>query len=357
MLSIIYPYRDRNIENLKRSLDSLDNQTNQEFEVFFVDYGSRKEFQETVRKLVSNYDFINYTFYPTQDQPWNKSKALNSVIKKLITDFCFVADADMIFHPMFVERAKYLQKDNKGIYFKVSFLEEKDNENASFAHVKEYRESTYEATGLSMFPVKALKELRGFDEFYHFWGAEDTDMHVRLKNAGYNVEFYDEEILLLHQWHPSYRSKLTKKLTESLHVDGIIQLNHKHLEYALKENITKVNPMGWGEVITQDQICKLEKPTFKISLLNNPYEVEDFLYGQLPLISGEVVQIKFEIDDYQKSFKYFAKKYLGKKIPRYIGLKEINDLVLKHIISSYRNKPYSYKIDLPQNQIILCMKL
>ena len=46
-----------------------------------------------------------------------------------------------------------------------------------------------EATGITLFPTEILKRMNGFDEFYHGWGAEDTDAHNRLKNLGLEFEF------------------------------------------------------------------------------------------------------------------------------------------------------------------------
>ena len=85
MLSILYPYRNRDSKRIKRSFDSLLEQTNENFEVFFIDYGSTPDLAVDIKRLCQNYPFISYQFYPTQYQPWNKSRALNSVIKNLKT--------------------------------------------------------------------------------------------------------------------------------------------------------------------------------------------------------------------------------------------------------------------------------
>ncbi len=64
MLTLIYPYRNRNIERVKRSLDSLKNQRVKDFSVQFVDYGSASEIASEVDSLLKNYDFVNYQYYP-----------------------------------------------------------------------------------------------------------------------------------------------------------------------------------------------------------------------------------------------------------------------------------------------------
>ncbi len=345
MLTLIYPYRNRDLERLKNSLDSLGKQTDSDFKVFFVDYGSQGERAQAAKKLCNNYNFVSYRYFKSQFQPWNKSRALNNVIKVLDTGFCFVADVDMIFHPQFVEKALKLQVKNKTIYFKVGFLKPDETEKSmNFSDHKNYRLSNHEATGLSMFPLNILKKLRGFDEFYHFWGAEDTDMHVRLKNAGYEVEFYDEEVLLLHQWHPSYRSTESRDLNKELQIDGIVQLNHQHLKHAVEYKTTKVNRESWGECITLEELNELEKALVNFVLDNEQRKIDHLLYVVMPEAKNQILKIIIQKDSFRNSLKYRAKRLLNKKVPEYYSLKEINDKILLHLISFYRNKAYIYKI-------------
>ena len=358
MISIIYPYRNRDLQRLKNSLDSLQSQISTAFEVFFIDYGSESGIAKTVEKLVSGYEFADYKFHPTRDQPWNKSRALNSVIKDLTTDFCFVADVDMIFSPEFVGKTSELKNIQKAYYFQTGFLDAKETFKArKFDQYRNYRKSNDEVTGLTLFPVKALQELRGFDEFYHFWGAEDTDMHVRLKNAGYEVEFYDKKILMLHQWHESYQSSERSDLSGNLQLSGIIQLNHQHLKFTQLNKVTKVNFESWGKVMNQNSLEELEELPVTLNLNSERGKIEDLLYGQLPVMKGRSVKIRVTEDPYQESVKFRIKKMLGKKVPEFYSLKEINDLVLLHLISFYRDRPYIFKVGEDLKSITFCIKL
>jgi len=345
LLTLIYPYRNRDLERLKNSLDSLKNQTVSDFKVFFVDYGSDEKKAKMVELLCGEFGFVTYKFYSTQFQPWNKSKALNSVIKNLITGYCFVADVDMIFHPQFIEKALKLQARNKTVYFQVGFLRPGETvKEKEFFSFKNYRLSNDGASGLSMFPVNILKELRGFDEFYHFWGAEDTDMHIRIKNAGNEIEFYDEEVLMLHQWHSSYRSSESGKLSKELQISGIVQLNHQHSKYALENKTTIVNRKNWGECISVEEFNELEKAPVNFVLDNERRKIDHFLYVLMPEVKSEILKITIQNDPFQNTLKFRAKRLLRKKVPEYYSLKEINDKILLHLISFYRNKAYIYKI-------------
>jgi len=357
LFTLIYPYRNRDLERLKNSLNSLENQTNSNFEVCFVDYGSEEKRAKMVELLCSEFDFVNYKFYSAQFQPWNKSKALNSVIKNLKSGYCFVADVDMIFHPQFIEKALKLQVKNKTVYFQVSFLgAEEAIKRKDFFSYKNYRLSNHEATGLSMFPVNVLKELRGFDEFYHFWGAEDTDMHVRIKNAGYEVEFYDLEVLMLHQWHSTYRSSETSEFSKTFQISGIVQLNHQHLKHALKYKTSKVNRENWGESISFEELNELEKATVNFTLDNERRKIDHFLYAVMPEAINGILKITIKKDPFQNSPKFKVKKLMGKKVPEYYTLKQINDKVLLHIISFYRHKPYTFKISKDLKEIEFAIK-
>jgi glutamate formiminotransferase len=55
MITIVYAYRNREISRIKKSFDSLKIQSNQNFNVELVDYGSNVEHSKEVQKLVSNY--------------------------------------------------------------------------------------------------------------------------------------------------------------------------------------------------------------------------------------------------------------------------------------------------------------
>lgn len=357
MLSILYPYRDRDLKRVRRSLDSLLKQKNKNFKVYFIDYGSSQDIAEAIRKLCLNYPFITYKYYPTQFQPWNKSRALNSIIKKLETEFCFIADVDIIFHPDFIDTALDLMKNNITTYFQVAYLDPSQSlAEIQFSPNKNYRLSNDEATGLSLFPVEQLKGLNGFDEFYHFWGAEDTDMHVRLKNAGFKVEFYSDKILLFHQWHESYQRRERVGLTSEFQVNGIISLNHEHLKNAKNNGVTVVNHCNWGEILTIKEAAQLEEALIYLKVTNEKRQVNEVIYGLLPGFKDRIIKIKFTLDTFENSLRYKTKKLMGKKIPEFYSLKEINDLVLLHLISIYRNNPYMIKINIPRQEIEVAIK-
>ncbi|MDP2060793.1 MAG: galactosyltransferase-related protein, partial [Flavobacteriaceae bacterium] len=228
MLTILYVYKDKDCVRLEHSLQSLKHQTFDDFKVILVDYGSNKKFSDELQKTIKKFNFVKVISSYNSNQIWSRAKALNIGIKALdiSTDYVFTADIDMIFSENFVEKLTSLKKDNLAFFFKVGFLNQEESSCAkSFKDYKVSFASDVGAQGLSLFPLKALQEVGGFDEFFHFWGAEDTDLHNRLALAGYQIEFYNREILMLHQWHPSYRSLEQNRLTLSPRLSNIARLN------------------------------------------------------------------------------------------------------------------------------------
>ncbi|HKR05406.1 MAG TPA: glycosyltransferase [Bacteroidia bacterium] len=199
-VTIVYCYRNRDLARVKRSLDSLSGQTNKNFTVIFIDYGSENAFKEEVQKMTSRYSFCKYIYNDTRGMLWNRSHALNSGIRLAETEFVFTADIDMIFKNNFVEKLNQQAKDDCVTFFQVYYLPEK------FSNWENISSATYEtskkfALGLALLPVKIIKEIGGYDEFYCFWGLEDNDLEHRLNDSGIKTKFYDQEVLMYHQWH------------------------------------------------------------------------------------------------------------------------------------------------------------
>jgi glycosyltransferase involved in cell wall biosynthesis len=343
-ITILYTYRNRDIGRIRRSLDSLKQQLLQNFEVIFIDYGSKREVADEVKTVIAQYSFATYEYLYTELQPWNKSKAINYVLRNLNSEHCFIADVDMIFHPQFTSVLQQKISPNKASYFKVGYLsEEESKKELLFEEYKIKFYSNEEATGMTFFPTDVLKNRGGYDEFFHFWGSEDTDIHNRLKKAGCEVEYYKDKIFLLHQWHKNYRNRETKKLNTELQLKGIVEINNLHLlkNSENKEQIETSNE--WGKVLSKEDFDELE--SIKTKVLSNEKDVIDyFLYQELPFLHQEIIGVRIKEGPFRNSFKYKIKRLLGKKVPQFYSLKEINDKLLLHIVSFYHQFPYSYKV-------------
>lgn len=357
MITLIYPYRNRSIERIKRSLDSLKGQSNTDFEVKFIDYGSNESFADQAKQLVASYGFAEYTYSHTQCQPWNKCRALNIIIKDLATEYCFVADVDMLYATHFIAKLHEVKNMEVATYFQVGYLSEDESaKDIAFSDYVPKFLSTNEATGLTLFPVKKLKEVNGFDEFFHFWGAEDTDMHHRLRNHGMRVKYYDQEVLILHQWHKSYLSDTRKDFSKELVLTGIEHLNHAHKDKNKALKVTKVNPNGWGESMSESDFIALKELAIDLEITNNIKDIDHLLHSLLPSRINEYLSIQIT-DSKETSLKDEVKKILGKSVNRYYSMQKVNDLLLMQLIAHYRNKNYIYEVSKDAHKITLKIKL
>ena len=343
-ITVLYAYRNRELDRIKRSLDSLKLQLLQNFEVVFIDYGSKRQMASEVKSLIGNYDFVTYEYLYTELQPWNKSKALNYAIKNLNSEYFFTADIDMIFHPEFTSILQKKCSPNKATYFQVGYLSEEESKKELFFEDYTIKFcSNEEATGMTLFPVNIIKKSRGYDEFFHFWGSEDTEIHNRLKKKGFEVEYYNDKIVLLHQWHKNYRNRETKELNTELQLTGIVEINSVHLLKKFEKKEQNNTSNEWGRVLSKEEFNELESVNTKV-LFNEKNLIDYFLYQELPLSNREIIAITFKESPIQNSFKYKIKTLLGKKVPKFYSLKEINDALLIHLVSFFHQYPYTYKV-------------
>lgn len=341
MLTLVLTYRNRDLNVVQKCLDSLQHQTNNNFKVILVDYGSAENYADGLSKIISNYSFIKLIYCPVKQQLFNKSKAINIALKNTNTEYFFVADVDMIFKDNFVQKILQIKQKDKIYYFQVGFLTKTEsNLNKKFIEYNIKHLTTPEATGMTLYPTKLLKEINGYDEFYHGWGAEDTDVHFRLRNAGYKVLFYDKELLLIHQWHSkSYRSNKSKEPFHS----SLEKINHQYLNIAnTKKRILANSNFNWGVLPKKESFTK---NTAIISLTNQKSEIEALLSGIMGNYKDKKLIVNIVPHKDYKSLKNSLKKKLGKKYLVFYEFEEINNLILETIIARFRNNYYEYNWD------------
>ncbi len=344
MISIVLTNRNRNLIIVKKCLDSLKYQCNTDFELFFVDYGSKEEYLLQLEELLANYSNLKFIACPVSDQLWNKSRAINIAF--------FVGDIDMIFHSEFVKKLYIIKDEQKVIYFQVGFLSQKetflnkefDNANIAFTSQKE-------ATGMTLYPTKILQEINGYDEFYHGWGAEDTDVHVRMHNFGVSINFFNHEILLKHQWHPkTYRTHLNM---DPYHFK-LEKINHSYIKISEISNKVQANlNFGWGLIPNQNQYSKLYSDSdFYFDLLSEDSKINAVI-AQLYTFKNKTVSIVVKEAQFNLKIKQVIKKIIGLKHLNFLPMKNVNDILLQEIIVHYRNLPYKYSFDQNKKEIHL----
>lgn len=343
MITIVLTYRNRDLRIVKNCLNSLKEQTNKSFKVILVDYGSDTNYSESIEKLSVNYKFVKLISCPVSGQLWNKCRAINIVLKQTKTPYFLVGDIDLIFHPKFIEKA-IKHASNKVVYFMYGFLSEEESQE-----VKKFEDYIVdflggeEVTGTTLFPTEKLLSVNGYDEFYHGWGAEDTDIHIRLKQLGIEIEFYNKEVLVKHQWHPkAYRSKLS---TSPFH-SNLERINSRYMKMTQLNKRIKVNlDFDWGQIPIKNEYMKLEEiPEYTISI--NPVDVDfSSLLAQLKNFKNEVVKIEIRDVDMKEKAKQLLKRILNRRFLNFLKMEDVNDAILEEIIKNFRNQPYIYNFN------------
>jgi glycosyltransferase involved in cell wall biosynthesis len=241
--SIIYIYRNRDMDRIYRSLTSLKNQTMKEFEVIFVDYGSDHEYSNQLIKLLNEFSFCKYVYVNTIGQYFNKSHALNIAIKNSNSEYIITCDVDMIFTNNLMENLNKLVNTNSAILFFAYFL---PKEFIDWNNIYNYKNQSIKGTSSSCgnhcINRKSLMEINGYDEYYIYWGAEDIDLASRYKQNNIDL-IWDEEVYGFHQWHPRMDHTMPLGLWSRLQ-------NY----YYKNMNISERNKNGWGEIITERKI-------------------------------------------------------------------------------------------------------
>ena len=358
MITILYTYKNKDVLRVKRSLDSLLTQTNSEFKVLFVDFGSNSSYSKDLQDVLKNYTFVSYLYSYHSHQPWSRSKAINIGLRHVNTPYVFIADIDMLFHKEFITALHHIKSPDCSYYFKVGFLDEKETQtNKDFEDYSISFESSPGAQGLSLFPTEALMKINGFDEFFHFWGGEDEDIHARLKISGLEVNFFDKRILMLHQWHPTYRNSLNKKLTVDLNHETITRINQERLRMNMHLRTSIVNAKDWGRIITKSEFERLTKPNVSFQLSNKKEEIDNFLFFTIQQFEDEIIEVSIKEDQFRKSLKYYVKKATRKRVPEYYTLKGVNDRLLLHLISLRKNSTYKYVVGEDLKSIVLTLQL
>lgn len=352
-IAIIYAHKNRDSERIRLSFESLQKQSSKNFEVIFVDYGSDAFLTEDLKKLMNQYDFVSSYFLPVPQLLWNKSKALNYGISQSVASYIFIADVDLIFHPKAIERLEQLKNTESFFLFKMGYLDRETSSGLkdlhSFDNLKASRVG--EVNGMVLATREAFLKVNGFDEFFHFYGAEDVDLFSRFETAGYKEEKAGE-MYFFHNWHRSFQGSEDEIVTRNPRLKNIMRINQEHYFRNVARKVLKPERQnGMGRILDPGRSSRLKDPSISYNIPNISARVEHFLEEELPTIKDEVVRAVFVVDPYYNSLKYRVKKNLGKETQPYLSLKEVNDLILKKILFNYRDHNYSFAINPDLNSI------
>lgn len=349
-LTIVIPNRSRNLKTVERSVSSIVPQLNAQTKLVLVDYGSPVDYQKELAILIQSFSNVELILCPTQGQLWNKSRCINMVLKNCETSHFMVCDMDMIWNPEFLKKEGTAFSLEESVYFSVGIMTQEESVLEKTFEAYEIKfQTNEEATGITVFPTEHLKSINGFDEFYHGWGSEDTDVHVRLRNAGYEVRFRESEVNFKHQWHKkSYRSKESKL---PYHI-GLERINHAYFKMNKATQKVKANEaQEWGKDCELEDYKALMQPFLSLNVPATQEEVHALTHYLKGIDKDGVIKIEVQEHADYKSVKSILKKTTGKKTPGFIALEKANEVLLEAIIMNHRNCAYNYSFD-RQNKLI-----
>ena len=209
-LTVLVPTRDRAGPRLGNLLASLERQSaRHEMRIIVIDHGSKHDAAREIAELAAaaGADLVR-----VETDEWSRSAALNAGLRRVMTEFVLIADADLIFDTLYVEKALgVLRHDPRSIV--VSAMRDLPDmapealSAASFAELRACSRPRHDAKyhpSIVAVHRLALAEVGGYDEGYRGWGLEDVDLFTRLRNAGLDPVDAGQETGYLHQWHPKH---------------------------------------------------------------------------------------------------------------------------------------------------------
>ena len=216
------------ISRLEKSIFSLRSGT-RPFRLCIAD-SSRLSLLEQIKSLnIGDYEYVHC---PKPD-PYNRSYNINAGFKAFAkSDYFWLSDIDILYDPRHLETCETLSAEYDYVLFSMKKIEYDGSVNI------------VEAGGGFLCKTSLFDKLRGFDERYVGWGAEDNDFTERVIHDGARVKRCIKDPILTHMWH--FTNKTDKELVKA----------NEYRLIALRDMILKnkfdpktVNPDGWRGVI------------------------------------------------------------------------------------------------------------
>ena len=305
--TIVYCYRDRDIERVRRSVQSLLRQKSQNFQIIFIDYGSTPDYRDMVEAFLLPIEQVAYHYIDTTGHLWNRAHALNIGIRLAQTQFVFTADIDQLFHAEFTGLLEGLSKQHEVCYLN-TFLLPPDFDYKSSPYKQQGFDKTNErGRGLSLIKKEVLAEHGAYSEIFSIWGYEDNELHERLERRGLDSVYVDNNYLF-HQWHPRVE---TTHSTFPQNWRSFMRDLHSHPDSDIQ---TFFPGRSWGEVLAQrlDQ----QNPAIDIVLEGTSQYLNYKLANSWGLLTSEQVMKACFVESTYLEYKATTTYKFGKSLTR-----------------------------------------
>ncbi|MBJ7879173.1 glycosyltransferase family 2 protein [Gelidibacter salicanalis] len=247
VISVVVGFRNRDLERVKRYLDSLASQLFKDFELIFVDYGSEESIAKSVEQLVNSYPFTRYVYNHTIGLPWNRSHALNTGIRLASGEYVLFSDIDLIYFEDFLHSINIKADATIQLYQQVYWLPENYENWDNLKNKPNNFDFSLDGArgGIHVVKRTILEKINGYDEYFCFWGLEDNDLFMRLKREGLKEEWLSlNQSPVYHQWHPVVSNTKKNFFPDRWYDDMIIY-------YAVNQSVLKRNLNNWGKLYEQ----------------------------------------------------------------------------------------------------------
>lgn len=248
-ISIVIGYRNREAARVRNCLDSLRNQSFVDFELIFIDYGSDSFYSKEIKELVESYSYAKYFYNSTQGMPWNRAHALNTGVRLAKGEYILFGDIDLMYSASVLEALYEQVEPNIQVYSTVYFLK-KGQANLTTIMNGEWQSIDSSDDngkgGVHLVARKHLEQIRGYDEYYCFWGVEDRDLYSRLDQLEIESRWIDKsKNPVFHQWHPN-----ASGMKKGFFPDRWWESMNFHFQ--LNINTLERNKDNWGKLLTEN---------------------------------------------------------------------------------------------------------
>ncbi len=218
--------------------------------IIVVDYGSDPK---SARLTVDACREHDAEYVRVDEAPvWSRARCLNVGIRRTTTKFLLTSDADIVLSPRYLSDAvRALRRSPLSVVCSpmLDLPEESIDalrraaESDEGLQSEEWRGRCSARFGWALHPSIAVALtaffaiIRGYDEYYEGWGAEDDDLMRRFRYLGLDPIGSGSESFYLHQWHPKFEG-----LSEQGHRKYVLR-NRAYFE--THHSILR-NPGEWG---------------------------------------------------------------------------------------------------------------
>ena len=190
---------------LKQTLRSGANQTILPNEVLIADDGSDERTANLIQQFKTNHPTLNIKHVWHEDNGFRLAAIRNKAIRMAESDYIIQIDGDIIIDKNFI--ADHLSIKAIGYFVTGSRL----LLGTRIPFLKRLLQNTYKTKGKHLDYVKGcnmafwksdLYLVNGYDESFIGWGREDSDICIRLINAGVKKKFIKFCAVQYHLHHP-----------------------------------------------------------------------------------------------------------------------------------------------------------